>query len=278
MRRKSIRICIMRACGTNCDDETRRAFDALGVNADIVHVKTAVEKGDLLDYHGLVFPGGFAYGDYVRAGAIWADVLGDELGDLLRQFAGAGRPILGICNGFQVLVETGLLPAFENARGSVDVALAGNEPAGYRCTWTSLDDYLYVRHDNSRKCIFTHGIRKAALLRLPIAHAEGRLLFPRGREMECFRKLLENDQIVFRFAKSDGELARGLFPYNPNGSMCDIAGICNDTGTVMGLMPHPERAFFGYQLPDWTQLSKVPDYGDGKPIFESMVNYILKMS
>ncbi len=278
MRRKSIRICIMRACGTNCDEETRHAFDALGVNADIVHVKSAIEKEDLLDYHGLVFPGGFAYGDYVRAGAIWADVLGDELGEMLRQFAGARRPILGICNGFQVLVETGLLPALGNMDGSVDVALAGNVPAGYRCTWTSSDDYLYVRHDNSGKCIFTRGIRKASLLRLPIAHAEGRLLFPRGREEECFRKLLENDQLVFRFAKSDGKLAEGLFPHNPNGSMYDIAGICNDTGTVMGLMPHPERAFFGYQLPDWTRLSNLPEYADGKPIFESMINYILKMS
>jgi phosphoribosylformylglycinamidine synthase len=137
---------------------------------------------------------------------------------------------------------------------------------------------LYVRHDNSGKCLFTRGIPKASLLRLPIAHAEGRLLFPRGREEECFQKLLDNDQVVFRFAKSNGELAQGLFPHNPNGSMYDIAGICNDTGTVMGLMPHPERAFFGYQLPDWTQSSKVPEYADGKPIFESMVNHIVKMS
>jgi phosphoribosylformylglycinamidine synthase len=266
----------MRACGTNCDDETLRAFDALGVKANIVHVKSAVEKGNLLDYHGLVFPGGFAYGDYVRAGAIWADVLCDELGDALRQFASAGRPILGICNGFQVLVETGLLPAFANAEDHVGVALAGNEPSGYRCTWTSVDDYLYVRHDNSGKCIFTQGIRKASLLRLPIAHAEGRLLFPRGREAECFRKLLENDQVVFRFARADGELAGGQFPHNPNGSTYDIAGICNDTGTVMGLMPHPERAFFGYQLPNWTQLSKTPEYADGKTIFESMINYIMR--
>ncbi len=277
MRRKSIRICIMRACGTNCDEETRAAFDALGAKADIVHVKTAITNGDLLDYHGLVFPGGFAYGDYVRAGAILADVLRDELGESLRQFADAGRPILGICNGFQVLVETGLLPGFENADGSAGVALAGNVPAGYRCTWTSSDDYFYVRHDNSGKCLFTRGIPKASLLRLPIAHAEGRLLFPRGREEECFRKLLDNDQVVFRFAKSNGELAQGLFPQNPNGSTYDIAGICNDTGTVMGLMPHPERAFFGYQLPDWTQLSKVPEYADGKSIFESMISHILKM-
>ena len=277
MRPKSIRICIMRACGTNCDEETGRAFEALGVNANIVHVKNVVDEENLLDYHGLVFPGGFAYGDYVRAGAIWADVLRDELGDVLQQFAGAGRPILGICNGFQVLVETGLLPAFMSAGRRVDVALAGNEPSGYRCTWTSKDDYLYIRHDNSGKCIFTKGLRRGALLRLPIAHAEGRLLFQRGKEFERFRQLLENDQVVFRFTRSDGELAGGVFPHNPNGSTYDIAGICNETGTVMGLMPHPERAFFGYQLPDWTQLSRMPEYADGKSIFESMINYIINM-
>jgi phosphoribosylformylglycinamidine synthase subunit PurQ / glutaminase len=278
MRRKSIRICIMRACGTNCDEETRLAFNAIGVNADIVHVNSAVKSKNLLDYHGLVLPGGFAYGDYVRAGAILADILRDELGDSLRQFADAGRPILGICNGFQVLVETGLLPGLENADGPVRAALAGNVPSGYRCTWTSRDEYLYARHDNSGKCIFTRGIPKASLLRIPIAHAEGRVVFPGGREEECFRRLLDNDQVVLRFARSNGKLAEGIFPFNPNGSVYDIAGICNDSGTVMGLMPHPERAFFGYQQPDWTQLSKIPKYSDGKSIFESMVSYIMSMN
>lgn len=266
----------MRACGTNCDEETRQAFKALGVRADIIHVNRLLKQGGLFDYHALVLPGGFAYGDYVRAGAIWADILRNELGEALREFADAGHPILGICNGFQVLVETGLLPAIGKMSDSVDVALAGNVPAGYRCTWTSLDDYLYVRHDNSGRCIFTQGIPKGRLLRLPIAHAEGRLLLPRGREEDYFRKLLENDQLVFRFAKPDGKSAEGTFPQNPNGSMYDIAGICNETGTVMGLMPHPERAFFGYQLPNWTQLSRIPEYADGKPIFDSMISYILR--
>lgn len=268
----------MRACGTNCDEETRQAFDALGVDAKILHVRSIVDRQNLLDYHGLILPGGFAYGDYVRAGAIWADVLRDELGDLLQQFARAGLPILGICNGFQVLVETGLLTVFERDRSPVDVALAGNVPPGYRCTWTTVDDYLYLRHDNSGKCIFTRRIPNGSLLRMPTAHAEGRLLFSRGKEEECFRKLTENDRIVFRFAKSNKTYAEGVFPYNPNGSMWDIAGICNNNGTVMGMMPHPERAFFGYQLPDWTQRSKFPEYADGKLIFESMIDYILEMS
>jgi phosphoribosylformylglycinamidine synthase len=265
----------MRVGGTNCDEETRTALEHLGVRAEVVHTKRIVDRQNLLDYHALVFPGGFAYGDYVRAGAIWADVLKDEVSDLLHRFVEAERPVLGICNGFQVLVETGLLPGFD-AGGSVGMALAENVPTGYRCTWTTAGDYLYLKHENSGKCVFTRSIAKGKLLRLPIAHAEGRLLFPESNQNEYFTRLRNGDQIVFRFAKADGTLAKGVFPYNPNGSMWDIAGICNGNGTVMGLMPHPERAFFGYQLPDWTQRSRALSYGDGKMIFESMISYILE--
>jgi phosphoribosylformylglycinamidine synthase I len=275
MNRKDIRICIMRVGGTNCDEETRRVFDQLGVKAEVVHTRNIIEKRNLLDYHGLVFPGGFAYGDYVRAGAIWADILRDELGDLLHRFVESLRPVLGICNGFQVLIETGLLPGFGAKDSSVEMALAGNRPMGYRCTWTTANDYLYLKHENSGRCIFTQMIGKGKLLRMPIAHAEGRILLPKEKGQEYFKKLIDGDQIVFRFARTDGNHANEVFPYNPNGSVRDIAGICNRSGTVMGLMPHPERAFFGYQLPDWTQ-HKLPAYGDGKLIFESMINYILK--
>jgi phosphoribosylformylglycinamidine synthase len=277
MRRKDIRICIMRAGGTNCDDETLLAFENLGVKAEVVHTKRIISKRNLLDYHGLVFPGGFSYGDYVRAGAIWADVLRDEMKDLFRQFADSQRPILGICNGFQVLVEMGLLPGFSAQDDSVQMVLAGNIPSGYRCTWATADDYLYLKNENSGKCIFTRLIQKERLLRMPIAHAEGRVLFPKGKEQEYFRRLVENDQISFRFARSNGTYAEELFPFNPNGSMWDIAGICNEDGTVMGMMPHPERAFFGCQLPDWTRASKLPRYGDGRLIFESMINHILDL-
>lgn len=266
----------MRVGGTNCDEETRRAFDDLGVSAEVVHVKRIVEKQNLSDYDGLVFPGGFAYGDYVRAGAIWADLLKDELGDSLRRFVETGRPVLGICNGFQVLVETGLLPGFKTVDDPPKMALASNVPTGYRCTWVTIDDYLYLKHENSGKCVFTHAIPKGRLLRIPIAHAEGRILLSKGREEEHFKALIDNDQIVFRFAKSDGTYPKEVFPYNPNGSMWDIAGVCNRSGSVMGLMPHPERAFFGHQLPYWTQSEKHPTYGDGRYIFESMVSYIMK--
>jgi len=266
----------MRVGGTNCDEETSRALHDLGAKAEVMHARDIIEKQSLLGYDGLIFPGGFAYGDYVRAGAIWADLLKDELGDVLGGFVESGRPVLGICNGFQVLVETGLLPGFLATSDSPEMALAGNAPTGYRCTWTARNDYLYLRHENSGKCIFTRTIPRGKLLRMPIAHAEGRVLFPEGRETEYFRKLVENDQIVFRFAKADGTYAQEVFPYNPNGSMWDIAGICNRSGTVMGLMPHPERAYFRYQMPDWIGSRRPTAYGDGKLIFESMINYALE--
>ena len=148
MERSDIRICIMRVGGTNCDEETQRALGNLGVKAEVVHVRSILEKQNLLDFDGLILPGGFAYGDYVRAGAIWADLLKQELGSLLRRFVEADRLVLGICNGFQVLAETGLLPGFEIVDESPKMALASNVPTGYRCTWATLDDYLYLKHEN----------------------------------------------------------------------------------------------------------------------------------
>jgi phosphoribosylformylglycinamidine (FGAM) synthase-like amidotransferase family enzyme len=109
-----------------------------------------------------------------------------------------------------------------------------------------------------------------------VAHGEGRFIFPKEREKQLLKKLVENDQLVFRYCSSEGEYAEGKYPANPNGSFYDIAGICNPEGTVFGLMPHPERAFYGWQLPDWTSQKQMLQYGDGKLIFESIVTYLKK--
>ena len=113
-------------------------------------------------------------------------------------------------------------------------------------------------------------------MRIPVAHAEGRFIFPKEREARFLEKLYENDQLIFRYCDGSGEPARGRFPINPNGSFHDIAGICNPDGTIFGLMPHPERAYYGWQLPDWTREKSLTEYGDGKLIFESMVRYLTK--
>ena len=269
MKKKDIHVCIMRTGGTNCDSETRRAFEDLGVKVEIIHLNEMVKKGNLLDYSALVFPGGFSYGDYVRAGAIWAAGTLTKLQKDLKQFVEEERPILGICNGFQVLVEAGLLPAFEGISEYPEAALANNS-FGYRCKW------IYVKQENSGNCIFTKNIPKGEVLHIPIAHGEGRFLFVKENETRYLEKLYENDQLVFRYCKKDGALAHEEYPFNPNGAFHDIAGICNPSGTVFGLMPHPERAFYGWQLPDWTKTENLPAFGSGKLVFESILEYLKK--
>lgn len=268
MKHEEIRICVLRVGGTNCDAETRRSFRELGVEAEIVHINEMIARRSIFEYNALVFPGGFSYGDYVRAGAIWAKWIVAKLGKELKSFVGEGRLVLGICNGFQVLVEAGLLPAFEGIRPFPEAALATNNPPGYNCRWISL------KHENRGRCAFTSEISKGKVLQMPVAHGEGRFLFAAEKEKQYLEKLYENDQLVFRYCSEDGENAGGAFPINPNGSFHDIAGICNPDGNVFGMMPHPERAFYWWQQPDWTRRRRMSEYGDGKLIFESMVNYL----
>jgi len=271
LKREEIKICVLRVGGTNCDAETKRAFEELGAKADILHVnQLAKRRSSLLDYHALVFPGGFSYGDYVRAGAIWAKWILAKLEKELRVFVDENRPILGICNGFQVLVEAGLLPGFEGISAYPEASLATNVPPGYNCRW------IHLKHENNGKCLFTSKIPKGKVLHVPVAHSEGRFLFAKEKEKQFLHRLYENDQLVFRYCDANGEYADGHFPTNPNGSFHDIAGICNLEGTVFGLMPHPERAFYWWQQPDWTRQKQMTQYGDGKLIFESLINYLEK--
>jgi len=270
VKREEIKICILRVGGTNCDAETKTAFLDFGVQAEILHVNEAIKRRNLLEYQVLVFPGGFSYGDYVRAGVIWAKWLLTKLGKELKVFVDENRPILGICNGFQVLVEAGLLPGFEGISTYPEAALATNFPPGYNCRW------VYIKHENNGKCVFTNNIPKGKVLRMPVAHSEGRFIFAKENEKQYLEKLYENDMLVFRYCHENGEYAEGQFPANPNGAFHDIVGICNPEGTIFGLMPHPERAFYWWQLPDWTRHDRMPAYGDGKLVFENLINYLEK--
>lgn len=260
------RACILRVGGTNCDAETLVALEDAGAEAEVVHMNK-VDGGRLWRYHILVIPGGFSYGDYVRAGAIWAKRLVVRMGRELEEFVESGRLVLGICNGFQVLVEAGFLPGFSGRSEVPQASLAVNESANFECRW------VYLRHVNRGRCAFTRLIREGAVLRMPVAHAEGRFILPKDREGEYLKRMELNDQLVFQYCCEDGRPAEGRYPYNPNGSLLDIAGICNPRGNVMGLMPHPERAYFGWQLPDWTRYEEPPSHGDGFLLFKSAVEY-----
>ncbi len=270
MKRKEIKVCVLRVGGTNCDAETARTFRELGVQAEVLHAREVVQHRNLLKYDVLVLPGGFSYGDYVRAGAIWAKWLLSKLGKELKAFVYENRSILGICNGFQVLVEAGFLPGFDGATRYPEAALAMNVPPGYNCRW------IHLKHENNGKCIFTRGIPKGNVLHLPVAHSEGRFIFAKEKQTKFLDRLYKNDQLVFRYCNEDGDYAEGKFPINPNGSFYDIAGICNSDGTIFGLMPHPERAFHAWQQPDWTKKEHLSASGDGKQIFECIIEYLTK--
>ncbi|MDD1776240.1 MAG: phosphoribosylformylglycinamidine synthase I [Candidatus Methanomethylicus sp.] len=256
--------CVLRVGGTNCDAEIKWVLEDLGLSTDILHMNQAIKK-DLADYQMLVFPGGFSYGDYVRAGAIWSREILTKLKKDLEIFIDEGKLVLGICNGFQVLVEIGILPGDgENVSGIPTAVLANNISAKYECRWVNLK----VESD---RIPFFGLLKKGQALQIPIGHGEGRFIL---QSEDALTELIKNNQVVLRYISPDCAAAEGKYPNNPNGAVYDIAGICNRKGNVMGMMPHPERAYFGWQLPSWGK--ELPKFGDGKAIFESAVNYIKK--
>ena len=267
MKKEEIQVCVMRVGGTNCDLETQRVFHEFGVSCQILHMNELIKNKNLLDFHLLVIPGGFSYGDYVRAGAIWSRKIETFLGDDLKAFVKKERPILGICNGFQILVELGLLPGFFDMR-KPQVALSKNISAKYECRW------VYVSNEGKNKCVFTSKAPK--ILQIPVAHSEGQFLFPKREEKKLLNRLIENHQLILRYCNEKGKYANRAYPINPSGSFYDIAGICNSSGLIFGLMPHPERAFFGWQLPNWTSSGALQKYGSGYYIFESVIDHLTR--
>jgi len=276
MKKHDIKVAVLRIEGTNCEQESFDAFKRLGANPEFVHLKQflgidcdASEKRDLLSYQCLMIPGGFSAGDYIRAGAILAARMKSQLQGVLKEFVTQEYPILGVCNGFQVLIELGLLPGFtEVIRPVPDACLYINDSNRFECRPT------FLKHENKGTCVFTSKIPKGSVRLIPSAHAEGKLLFPLEKQEEYLKRLEKNDQIVFRYVDPDGSYAG--YPWNPNGSPGNIAGICNPQGTVFGLMPHPERTYFKNQHPDWTRAGLDENIGDGRAVFESVVDYIAK--
>jgi phosphoribosylformylglycinamidine synthase len=279
VHRNDIKVGVLRIEGTNSEDETARCFSALGAKAELVHMnqldRSKVEPEDfrrLDDYHVLMFPGGFSAGDYIRAGAIWAARLKSKHPKELEAFVAEGKPVGGICNGFQVLVELGLLPSLghkvvmsETPQG----VLYLNDVAHYECR------PVLLRHDNKGSCAFTKNLRPGEVRTISSAHGEGKLLFPKEKQQKILKDLEKNDQIVFRYVDPDGNLAG--FPWNPNGAPGNVAGITNREGNVFGMMPHPERAFDRVQHQDWTRDGAPPEgAGDGRDYFESVLRYVEK--
>lgn len=263
-----IKVAVLRIEGTNCEEETANAFKSFGVQAELVHLKQFYsdmiryeDQRSIFDYNCIVLPGGFSAGDYVRAGAIFSARIKSVLKKDLEEFIKLGYPILGICNGFQILAELGALPGFDEDKPIADkpeMALAINDSGKFECRMTLLKK-------ESSKCIFTKQVDKK-VLRIPVAHAEGKVVFPKEKEADFLDRLIKNEQIVFRYVDEKGKYAG--YPWNPNGSCYNIAGICNVTQTVFGLMPHPERVFIDHAT---------GNYGDGYYIFKSVIDYLEKL-
>jgi phosphoribosylformylglycinamidine synthase len=273
MNVEDIKVCILRIEGTNCEQEMFDSFKRLGADPEMVHLKQLTssdvrdsEKKKLSDYQILMIPGGFSAGDYIRAGAIFAARMKSKLEDQLVSFVENGYAVGGICNGFQILVELGLLPGFGKTISThPEAVLATNESDRFECRPALL------KHENSGSCVFTGKIPKEKVVLAPCAHAEGKFLFPSESEDELLKQLIGNDQIVFRYVDDKGEYAG--YPWNPNGALYNIAGICNEKGNVFGMMPHPERVFYKYTHPDWMRENTHDWMGDGKAVFESVVEY-----
>lgn len=251
----SPRVLILRSAGTNCDAETAHAFERAGGRPEFLHVNRLLEKPEaLFDFGILAIPGGFSYGDDISAGRILAQQISSVLMEPLRKFIASGRPVAGICNGFQVLVKTDLLPGRVPGFHGHPATLAHNtveSPAKgrFQCRWIDLAE------ESSSKCVWTKGV---GTLTLPIAHGEGRFV-------------PASDAVLGHLEKS-GQIALRYAGENPNGSTAAIAGVCDESGLVFGLMPHPERHVRASQHPAWTKLGSDADAeGPGLKFFRNAV-------
>ncbi len=253
-----VRVCILFAAGINCDEETAYAFEVAGATSEKVHINQLKSTPLLLrEYQIFVIPGGFSYGDYIASGRVLANELKHNLAAEIDRFLNAGKLILGICNGFQVLVKAGLLPAFEKPFEPQTVTLDTNDSCRYEDRW------VYLKVESTRSP-FTCNLPE--IIYLPVAHSEGKFIV---NSLATLNRLKNNNQILLRYVTRDGREAK--YPGNPNGSIAGIAGICDPSGRIFGLMPHPERFIIKEHHPRWQQENLTQP--DGIAIFKNAVKY-----
>ena len=273
---KTVKALVLTGYGLNCDYETHFSLKLAGANPERVHINELLSgtrhgAGVSLDnYHILVLGGGFSWADDHGAGVVMAARLRFNIGEEIEDFIRNGKLILGMCNGFQALVNLGLLPGLDGNYRSREVALTYNDSGNFVDTWVKLK----VKEDTV--CIFTRGI---STLELPVRHGEGKFY----ADQEIIDRLTEKNQVVMQYADEEGYPAQGRWPCNPNGSLYDIAGICDSTGRIFGLMPHPEAYNHYTNHPAWVsrreELARMgkgieTEEGEGIAIFRNAVHYI----
>ncbi len=255
----NVKALVLLAAGINCDAETALAFEMAGAVADRVHINDLVANPKLLaDYQILALPGGFSFGDDIASGQVLARQFKYRLGSELKDFIDQDKLILGICNGFQVLIKLGLLPALGRDYSRQQAALSFNISAKFEDRW------VYLKPDPNCHSIFTKNLEQ--LVYLPVRHGEGRFM----ADEQILSDLKSSGQIALRYVDSDG--SSGEYPINPNGSADNIAGLCDPTGRVFGMMPHPEVYIRSTQHPRWTRDQE--SAAAGLEIFKNAVNFI----
>lgn len=268
---KKVNALILTGFGLNCDNETAFVFERAGAVAHRVHINALVSgKVKLSDFQILAFGGGFSWGDDHGAGVIQALKLKNHIGKDLLEFVADKKLIIGICNGFQALVNLGLLPGLDGDYTKRSVSVTYNDCGNFRDQWVCL------AANSQSPCVFTKGMEMADF---PVRHGEGKFI----AEPAILDTLVANNQVVFRYADKKGRPAEGKFPLNPNGSVDDIAGICDPTGRIFGLMPHPEAYNHVTNHPDWTREAQLlkrqgksvdPGNTIGIQLFKNGVDYI----
>ncbi len=255
---------ILRTAGTNCDVESAVAAEKAGFKAERVHInRVASGEVKLDDYSFMFIPGGFSYGDDVAAGKIMALELYKRLGDALLQFEEEGKLILGVCNGFQVLIKTGFIPFRSKSPAEMRATLTDNDSGKFEDRW------IHLNVEPETVCIFTRNMRPQ--IELPVANGEGKFML---RDKSDLDEIEANGQVVLRYVSKKG--GEPVYPEDPNGSMGHIAGVCNKQGTIFGLMPHPERFLHRTNHPRWTR-EDIPEEGDGVGFFRNAFEYCTGM-
>lgn len=263
-RRANVRVLVITGLGLNCEAETEAAFRMAGARPELVHLLDLLEHGrgrKIADYPVLAFIGGFAFGDHLGAGFVFANKIRYRLYDDLLEFIARGGLALGVCNGFQTMTRLGVLPGLDGDYKTPLATLAGNDRPGYRDAWVTLG------FDPASPCVWTRGIER---MDLPARHGEGKLLAP----PEVLGRLRESRQIVARYLGPDGSPTLE-WPHNPNGSPDAVAGICDPSGRLFGLMPHPDAHLYPFHHPDWTarrRAGTLPAEGEGMRIFRNGVD------
>lgn len=248
------RICIIKFDGTNCDEETAHAFELAHGMPRIVHINLLRDRRErLADYQIVVLAGGFSYGDDIVSGKVAAIELNSFLKDELRQLIDSSKLILGICNGFQILARTGLLPFGD--QGTMSITLTNNAVGHFVCRWITLVE-------NTSPCVFTQGIER---IELTVANGEGRIF----ASDETLTRIEQQKLVALRYIDRGGQQTPSYYGADPSGSANNIAGMCDPTGRIFGLMPHPERYVASYHHPNWRRSDR--GRPQGLAIFDNAV-------